>query len=149
MKQMSNPPFWGVFREGFRTLFFYFAARKPIFFTQKNGAWFYSAKKDNKLSFSKGLLCIATKVPFLENIKSMLESFQNCMFDDMFASLSQDEKCNLPVGRVNSESWVLVQTANKLSNEFLIWKILHHIWKCSSNKPPINLQGSHNVKRGL
>ena len=47
------------------------------------------------------------------------------MFDDMFASLSQDEKCNLPVGEVNSESWVLVQTANKLSNEFLIWKILH------------------------
>ena len=27
---------------------------------------------------------------------------------------------------VNSESWVLVQTANKLSNEFLIWKILHN-----------------------
>ena len=48
------------------------------------------------------------------------------MFDDMFASLSQDEKCNLPVGEVNRGSWVLVlQTANKLSNEFLIWKILH------------------------
>ena len=27
---------------------------------------------------------------------------------------------------VNSESWVLVQTANKPSNEFLIWKILHN-----------------------
>ena len=40
----------------------------------------------------------------------------------MFASLSQDEKCNFPVGEVNRESWVLVQTANKLSNEFLILK---------------------------
>ena len=40
---------------------------------------------------------------------------------------------------VNSESWVLVQTANKPSNEFLIWKILHN-----SEQPC--LYGTHAAK---
>ena len=66
------------------------------------------------------------------------------MFDDMFASLSQDEKCNFPVGEVNRESWVLVQTANKLSNEFLILKIFHKFEFALLNKT----DKSHLVKPG-